>query len=269
MKYEPIKEKIGSVIGTNHLLRRLYYFALGIILLRAWHVKREIRKIFEAHICGDVLDAGCGPGQYSYYIAKKYGAKVLGVDVIRSEVDRCNRFAHEQDLANMEFTAADLSSDNFAKAFSEKFDLIVSVDVMEHIKDDAAVFQNFASVLRRGGRVVISTPAAGADHEDEQEHSFIDEHFRPGYSPQDISDKLAQANLKVEKLAFTYGFGGSIYWRLTMKIPVTLLNKSMMFFILLPFYYAVAFPISLIFMGVDYFLQPKSGGGLLVVARKS
>jgi len=268
MKYEPIKEKIGSVIGASNSLRRLYYFALGIVLLRAWHFKREVRKISKTHKAKDVLDAGCGPGQYSYYLAKKYGAKVLGVDVIKSEVDRCNLFARRQNLTNMEFIVSDLSSDSFGKAFPEKFDLVISVDVMEHIQDDIAVFRNFASVLREGGRVIISTPAAGADRGDEHEHSFIDEHFRSGYSPQDISDKLAQAHLSIEKLAFTYGFGGSVYWKLVMKIPITLLNKSMAFFILLPFYYAVAFPISLIFMSLDYFIPPRSGGGLLVVAQK-
>ncbi len=267
MKYEPIKEKIGSLIGASHFLRKLYYFGLGVLLLRAWHVKREIRRIYRKDNFKNVLDAGCGPGQYSYYIAKKFGAKVIGVDIIESEIERCNRFAHDEDLCGSNFLVADLSSETFPKTFSEEFDLIVSVDVMEHIRDDVAVFMNFASLLREGGRVMISTPSAGAEHE-EEEHSFIDEHFRSGYSGEDISEKLAKSGLEVEKFAFTYGFGGSIYWKLSMKVPITLLNKSNLYFLLLPFYYAIAFPVSLFFMALDYLFPPKSGGGLLVVARK-
>jgi SAM-dependent methyltransferase len=268
MKYEPIKEKIGYFIGTSHSLRKLYYFALGIFLLRAWHVKREIRRIFKTDKFGNVLDAGCGPGQYSYYIAKKFKARVTGVDVIEAEVERCNQFAQDQNLSGSKFQVTDLSSENLPKVFPDKFDLIISVDVMEHIRDDEAVFRNFASLLRDGGKVVISTPSAGADHE-EEEHSFIDEHFRSGYSAQDISAKLARSNLKVEKILFTYGFGGSIYWKLSMKVPITLLNQSGLYFLVLPFYFLFAFPVSLIFMAVDYFFPPKSGGGILVVARKN
>ncbi|HUI30967.1 MAG TPA: class I SAM-dependent methyltransferase [Candidatus Acidoferrales bacterium] len=274
MRYEPIKEKIGSAIGTNHTMRKLYYFGLGIMLLRSWHVKREIRRIFKTDGFTDVLDAGCGPGEYSYYLAKKFSAKVTGVDIIQSEVDRCNRFAQDQKLSNAKFVVADLSSNALPGMFDYKFDLIVSVDVMEHIKDDAAVFKNFSSVLREGGKVIISTPSAGTNHGEEhstnlESESFIDEHFRDGYSPQDISEKLKAANLKVERIIFTYGFGGNIYWKLVMKAPITLLNKSSVYFLLLPFYYIITFPVSLLFMALDYFLPPKGGGGLLVVACKA
>jgi SAM-dependent methyltransferase len=266
MKYEPIKERISSIIGASHALRKLFYAVLGIVLLRAWHVKRELRRIHRADGFVDVLDAGCGLGQYSYYLVKKFGANVVGVDVLRSEVDRCVRFARAQRLGNLRFIEADLSSEDLSHVVAQSFDLVVSVDVMEHIRDDNAVFRNFAAVLRENGRVVISTPSS--NDANEEEHSFIDEHFRSGYLPQEIKQKLEKAGLEVEKITFTYGFGGSIYWKLIMKIPITLLNKSMLFFFLLPFYYVVAFPIALSFMALDYFVPPKGGGGLLVVARR-
>ncbi|MGO9481180.1 MAG: class I SAM-dependent methyltransferase, partial [Candidatus Kryptoniota bacterium] len=248
-------------------VRKLLYSVLNIILLRTWHVKREIRKVFKTTKLKKVLDAGSGPGQYSYYIAKKFGAEVEGVDVIKKEVERCNRFAEKEALTNLRFAVADLSDHDFSESTNEKYDLIISVDVMEHIKDDIAVFKNFAVVLRQNGKVIISTPSAGNTHDDEK-HSFVDEHFREGYSPEDISTKLAVAGLHVDKIGFTYGFGGNVYWRLIMKVPVTLLNKSSFYFAVLPLYYLVAFPLSLPFMAIDYFLPPKRGGGLLVVAHK-
>jgi len=268
MRYEPIKEKIGSAIGTSRSLRKLYYLCLGILLLRAWHVKRAIKKIFRERKFQRVLDAGCGPGQYSYYISRKFKSKVTGVDIIKEEVDKSNRFAQDEKLSGAIFKVADLSSSDLSELSGAKYDLIISVDVMEHIKDDVAVFRNFATLLNNSGTVLISTPTAGNDH-DHEEHSFIDEHFRSGYTPEDISEKLTAAGLKVENISFIYGFGGSIYWKLSMKIPITLLNKSYLYFALLPFYYVVAFPISLVFMAMDYYFPPKGGGGLLVVARKA
>jgi hypothetical protein len=53
-----------------------------------------------------------------------------------------------------------------------------------------------------------------------------------------------------------------------MKYPVRMLNASFLFLILLPFYYAVVFPVSMILNIFDLRLTHKKGTGLLVTARK-
>ena len=53
-----------------------------------------------------------------------------------------------------------------------------------------------------------------------------------------------------------------------MKYPIKMLNISYLFFILLPFYYLVAFPLSLILNFFDLYIEHKRGTGLLVIARK-
>jgi len=54
-----------------------------------------------------------------------------------------------------------------------------------------------------------------------------------------------------------------------MKYPVKMLNISYLFFIVLPFYYLIFFPISIILNILDLHLTHKTGTGLLVVATKS
>ncbi len=266
MKYEPIKEKVSSLMGQSPVMRRLLYSFLGIIFLREWHVKRALREIMKGRDAVEVLDAGSGFGQYSYYCASKLDAKVFGVDINKSEVEKCNRFAQKMNLLDLSFAAADLEK----LALTKKFDVIVSVDVMEHIRDDVKVFKNFSQVIRDGGSLLISTPSnfGGSDVHDHDEHSFIDEHFREGYSAEDITRKLGEAGLHVERLQYTYGKAGSWYWKLAIKLPVMMLNKSIALMVLLPFYYIVALPFSLAFMAVDYFFPPAKGSGLLIVARK-
>lgn len=220
----------------------------------------------------EVLDAGSGFGQYSYYIGRKMRrddgtkVKVIGVDINRDEIHKCNVFAEKLGRANLTFDTVDLEQ----LACENRFDLIVSVDVMEHIKDDVTVFKKFNSALRAGGTLLISTPSnfGGSDVHKEGEHSFIEEHFRDGYSAEEITSKIESANMKIESIQYTYGKIGSWYWNLAIKIPVKLLNRSFLYIVLLPFYFVISLPFSFVFMAIDYFLPPQRGSGLLVVARK-
>ena len=45
MQYDPIKQVIGNVVRENVLLRKVFYKLLGVMFLREWHVKRELRTI--------------------------------------------------------------------------------------------------------------------------------------------------------------------------------------------------------------------------------
>jgi hypothetical protein len=124
--------------------------------------------------------------------------------------------------------------------------------------------------LQDNGILLISTPSdkGGSDVHNNEGESFIDEHVRDGYSIQDITEKLTSAGFRNIEASYTYGKPGNISWRLSMKYPVKMLNASYLFFILLPFYYLIFFPVSVILNLFDLWLTHKSGTGLLVTARK-
>jgi SAM-dependent methyltransferase len=153
---------------------------------------------------------------------------------------------------------------------SDCYDIILSVDVMEHIRDDMTVFQNFHKALNKGGVLIISTPSdkGGSDVHNESDNSFIDEHVRNGYSAVEISTKLSIAGFERVKVAYTYGKSGSVSWLLTMKYPIKMLNISHLFFIILPVWYLIFFPVSLILNCIDVNSTHKSGAGLLVTVKK-
>jgi len=54
-----------------------------------------------------------------------------------------------------------------------------------------------------------------------------------------------------------------------MKYPIKMLNISYLFFILLPFYYLIFFPVSIILNIFDLCLNHKTGTGLLVYRQKT
>ncbi len=268
MEYDPIKDKFGGVFNKSPFLRKTFYNLLDLLLLRTWHVHKDLKTWMKEHPKGaDILDAGCGFGQYSYYLAKQNkDYKILAVDVKEDYLADCRKFFAAAGLNNVVFQVEDLVK--FRNP--ESYDLIISVDVMEHILEDVTVFENFYASLKPGGMLIINTPSdqGGSDVHGEGEASFIGEHVRDGYNKEDITKKLQSAGFSKIEPRYTYGAPGKISWRLSMKYPMTMLNKSMAFTVVLPFYYLVAYPISFILNYLDTHSSHKTGTGLTVNAWK-
>jgi SAM-dependent methyltransferase len=268
MQYDPIKQALGKFFNRSPFLRKLFYRLLDLLLLRTWHIKREIDKWAEHHHNqAEILDAGSGFGQYSYYLSRKNkNWNITAVDVKEEQIEDCSLFFKRIGKSNVIFSIADLTT----YKEPDRFDLALSVDVMEHIAEDVLVFKNICDSLREGGMLLISTPSdqGGSDVHDHGQHSFIDEHVRDGYNMDEIREKLMRSGFKRTEAKYSYGVPGKISWKISMKYPITMLNISRLFFILLPFYFLIAFPLMLILNFLDVRIQHKTGTGLIVKAWK-
>jgi len=268
LKYDPVKKIIGGFVGDSVVRRKLFYKLLGLMFLREWHVKRELRRILgrsEKPI--RVFDAGSGFGQYTYYCATRFpDSSIYAVDVKSEQIEHCRRFFTSASITNVQFAVEDLA----AMQHQDAFDLALSVDVMEHIADDVSVFGNLYRSLKPGGILLVNTPSTlgGSDAHSPEDTSFIEEHARTGYGVEEIRSKLRSVGFTVERIAFTYGPYGSLAWRLGIKYPMVMVNASRLFFLLLPFYYVLTFPFTLVLMYLDYALPNRTGTGLLVVAKR-
>jgi SAM-dependent methyltransferase len=269
MQYEPIKRSVGLFFTGHPFMRKVLYCLLDLLLLRTWHVKKALRKI-APEFPGDatVLDAGSGFGQYTWRMSRINDRwKIKAIDINSEHVRDCTRFFNREKLSGrVVFETGDLTT----LADLNTYDIILSVDVMEHISEDVKVFGNFYNSLHDNGILLISTPSdkGGSDVHNDEEESFIDEHVRDGYSIEDITEKLSSSGFRSIEATYTYGKPGNISWRLSMKYPIKMLNASKLFFILLPFYYLIFFPVSVILNLFDLYLTHRTGTGLLVTARK-
>lgn len=276
MKYDPIKRKLGTVFNRSPWLRKLFYKLLDILLLRSWHIRKEI-KIWEKTVSGNqaILDAGSGFGQYDYYMASRNGNwQITGVDVKQEQIDDCNNFFSSIGLTNAKFKFGDLTKLDH----EDEFNMVLCVDVMEHIEEDELVLQNFHNSLKDGGMLMISTPSdkGGSDvHDHDHDHhdhdgpqSFIDEHVRDGYGIEEITTKMKNAGFTKTKVYYQYGVPGKLAWKLSMKFPIIMLNATYLFFIILPFYYLVTFPFVLVLNWFDLIQKHKTGTGLVAIAWK-
>jgi len=269
MYYDPIKNIFANTVRKFPFLRILFYKLLDLMFLRSWFVRRElkaIRKKFGSQKI-KIYDAGSGYGQYSYFISKNMmPCEIYSVDIKEDWIEDCKKFFSQQEIKNVSFDIEDLTSIQH----QDKFDLIVCVDVMEHIHDDIAVFKNFYMSLRQGGYLLVNSPSifGGSDVHTEDGESFIGEHARDGYSREDLESKLHPLGFSTYQCRYTYGFWGDKAWRLGIKYPMLFLNISKVFLIFLPLYYLLTFPFTLLMMSIDYASVSKTGSGINFIAIK-
>ena len=269
MQYDSIKRSLGKVFNSTPFLRRIFYRLLDLLLLRSWHIRREVKKLNKAGFKPErIADAGSGFGQYVYYLSNQYpDATITGLDIKQEQVDDCNQFyttIGRNQKVTFQFT--DLTKLETRKAW----DLVLSVDVMEHIEDDRTVFNRIYKGLKPGGVLLISTPSdqGGSDVHHEHEASFIDEHVRDGYGVEEIDEKLREAGFSDIRIKYAYGGPGKISWKLSMKYPILLVNISKLFLLVLPFYYLIVYPFCYLLNMADVRGKHSTGTGLIVKCKK-
>jgi 2-polyprenyl-3-methyl-5-hydroxy-6-metoxy-1,4-benzoquinol methylase len=267
MQYDPVKRSLGNVFNRSPFLRKLFYGLLDLLLLRAWHVHKELKAWMRSLKTSEVsiYDAGAGYGQYTYWLSSRLPrAAILALDVKEEQVEDCNAFFNTIGRTRVKFAVGDVTKYQMPNSY----DLVVCVDVMEHILEDEAALRCYSTSLKQGGMLIISTPSdqGGSDVHDEGEGSFIEEHVRDGYNIEDLKAKCLRNGFNRVEARYSYGSPGKISWRLSMKWPLVMLNTSKLFFIILPFYYLLTYPFAYLLNWLDVSGRHSTGTGLTVRA---
>jgi cyclopropane-fatty-acyl-phospholipid synthase len=97
-----------------------------------------------------VLDLGCGWGSFSLYAAEKFpGSHFTGVSNSRSQKEFIDAAARARGLANVTIVTADINAFEPGRTF----DRIVSVEMLEHVRNYETLFARIASWLQPDGRM--------------------------------------------------------------------------------------------------------------------
>lgn len=268
--YDPVKDRLAMLVRNSGTLRRIFYFLLNLLFLRSWHLRRIIAQkgdVFDSLGDWDLLDAGCGFGQYDHFILKNFeNVHITSIDVKESYLNDNRRFfLKDIEKERIQFMVADLLNLNLEK----KFDLIICIDVLEHIEDDQKVIQNLSSLLKKGGYFLMHSPSHLSEEDGEEDETFVGEHARTGYSKNEIEEKLMIADLLPELTQYTYGKWGRRAWIISIKWPMILLNKFRLWGLIpLIFYYPLILPITLLLNFADLFNKKKTGNGIFSIAKR-
>ncbi len=123
---------------------------------RFWHFAKltEAEKALEIKEGDEILDAGCGSGLFSHFLAKYKGTHVTAIDSNEKAIEFA-RSAYSD--PNLNFKLGLVDEMNLPV---NKFDKIAFLEVLEHLteKQGTQLLRTFHSLLKPGGRLVISTP---------------------------------------------------------------------------------------------------------------
>jgi SAM-dependent methyltransferase len=100
-----------------------------------------------------VLDLGCGDGRFAALLAGA-GAEVTGVDPSEVALERA-RAAHP----GLEFLLPE--GDGSLPLADASFDVVVCINVLEHVADTQRLMSEARRVLAPGGRLAIAVPYHG------------------------------------------------------------------------------------------------------------
>ena len=123
---------------------------LGLI---SWFFWRRIYYVTKyLHQIGDIgkaLDFGCGLGILLPQL-KKYSRDVSGVDIFIKPAQDLQRKMHFEDVTLYN------SLDECKQQTNDKFETIISLDVLEHMDDLEAQIIELLELLHDNGRIIIS-----------------------------------------------------------------------------------------------------------------
>jgi len=181
-----------------------------------------------------ILDVGCGDGKITAELARAVPqGSVVGLDASAEMIDFARKIFPTTEISNLNFQIAD------AREIQSqiRFDVVFSNAALHWVEDHEAILRGAASVLKAGGRLVISCGGKGNAHDvflafrPEMRLKRRCEYFRQMplpyffHSPADYEKWLPQAGFKIQRLELapkdaTYaGATGFATWLRTTWLP--------------------------------------------------
>ena len=112
-------------------------------LLKAYYLSLD-------YISGNVLEVGCGEGRGVELLAPKANY-YTGIDKISKVVENLS-------IKHPEYRFSQMVIPPFSGLNDSSFDVVVSFQVIEHIKKDLEYLKEIYRVLKPGGKALITTP---------------------------------------------------------------------------------------------------------------
>lgn len=137
--------------GSSAMLHRLNPARLGYLRAQIdaiWSLDPRERRPLAGK---QALDVGCGAGLLSEPLAR-LGAQVTGLDAAPENIAAARFHAEGQGLA------IDYRTGSVENLRGERFDLVVSMEVVEHVADPAAFIGGLVGGLADNGILILSTP---------------------------------------------------------------------------------------------------------------
>ena len=132
-----------NIKGNYKILHKINPLRLEFILN---NFDKSIRK-------KDVLDIGCGGGLISELLAKK-NANVTGID---ENIYNIKQARDHVKMSSIKIDYKNQSLDTFYKKNKKKYDLILCLEVLEHVNDVKKTLDKISELMKPGATLILST----------------------------------------------------------------------------------------------------------------
>lgn len=120
-----------------------------------------------------VLDAGCGVGGSSIFLAQNIGCEVTGITLSQEQVNTSIANAKERGVADLtQFEAKDYCNTGYE---DNSFDIVWAVESVCHAPEKAAFVKEAARILKPGGKLIIADFWASKDEYQGDDKRVMDE----------------------------------------------------------------------------------------------
>lgn len=177
---------------------------------------RVINSILRLHLPdrANILDAGCGHAYSIFWLAKNFPQyQFTGIELDPLLVQNGQKIANTLKLDHVKFVNSSV------KDFSEinAYDLIISIDVLEHVIDDLEILNKFRKALHSDGYLLLHLPRRHQEHQRFikafENHVTLD-HVRDEYTAKEISEKLLFSLFSIEYLRYGFSKWGELAFEL-------------------------------------------------------
>ena len=101
-----------------------------------------------------VLDAGCGIGGSSLWLAKNIGCNVTGISLSEKQVQTANDLAQAENLQSLAiFEQQDFTATNYE---AESFNIIWAIESVCHASDKSKFINEAYRLLKKGGKLILA-----------------------------------------------------------------------------------------------------------------
>jgi SAM-dependent methyltransferase len=205
-----------------------------------------------------VLDAGCGHAYATFWLAQRFPSHhLVGIEQDAALVAANKRIATELGLAGVEFRHGSVETVGEDAAY----DLVFSIDVLEHVVDDVGVLRCFRRALKPGGVLLLHLPLR---HQAQRRvfpvfrQHVVDDHVRDEYTPDEIGAKLREAGFRLRWQGWGFGLAGELAFELNYLGWRRSWLRNLLALL--------TFPLALPLAYLDVRTAPEQGNSLLLLA---
>lgn len=136
------------------------------------NMNRILAKIAKIKSTDLILDAGCGVGGSSIWLAKNFNVKVIGITISQKQVDLANDFAKKNNVDHLvKFYIGDFLDTKFE---DEYFDIVWGLESICYAKNKKDFISEAWRILKKNGRLIVADGLIKKEVLTDKEQKIVD-----------------------------------------------------------------------------------------------